>query len=1050
MSLKNIPIYAGQVTAGSHTLNVKKREANLKLKKLKFVVGGDKCKFVGYQDVADAVAQNDVVKMNSDLNGIHSMRFRLNMADQVGYWYKLRVATTVSKAVGTTATETKVVGHNGNGDSFRINAGAIYAAYGAAQTLFTQNNFPRILRADTNGDQPPFTNSITPLHAGGGGWQAGMANHSGVPSPIHILFRNTGGSVLKHANCYQCVQARLLMCSDRLTAKTGYPLCSSVSQAVCATSSTDGTKCAHSSNSGDPEWTDTLGGTTVVNLVNGTATFTDLKVQYVFGAGYRLQFMLNAGGRSTTAYAPSTVFSSGSVMLPDPSYSSGSVADPKYPWGGVNNSFFVLPHHLDVLQQVGGDGVDLNNDAVPDGVGVGMVFRLQPAVVVRGDSYAFNKNWNTHGYAAVTASIYEKSCTVAPGTKNCAQRDIRLHGRITKPVWHALTFTAEKEQPAMSPLFTESAYYWKTTGNCDHPVTSLHECVAANVELGAYPQTGTPATVNDGEKPPYCFLHDADGERQIVWNTNTNGPTTFTHDHASRPTRTLCKKHANSNDERDTVQMFFSSTLGGQVGMLWQDLRVYTNSTGVWQGDIRLDFRVGPARRDTDAFTSVLSNPFDAFLAPDPPTNLRVTSYDNLGFRVEFEPSVVSRTQPLSGFIVEIDVCRQDTGNTSCSTRPHPAYTGDPRYTMTSALGSDLSAGGGMTVDVLLNFTNPIPGQVSPMDIYLKPDLTIVAGDSIALNLGRTFRMLNNFDVTCTLEGPDGERFTITNFDKDNMVFHLQVKSGVLTATKPVYATFPVSCGIMIPGDVANEKERTKFGIFVNPLPSILHAPVLGAVTSRRFDNCKGTGADLKSFDSTSGCDVTATYVLSTLQDASSMDTAWDGQLQFGGTNVACADSALSIDASGDLNIQTPFPSNRLCVTYSAESKCKDIGGVYSSGVCCSASCVTCNGGDCSSRPGGSSGCCGGSITRDCSESIGPPCKMSSTTWYDTSTMQHSGDNGKPIGSHPGTGSETGSISSDTDAACRYTLSLSVLSCCLAWFVPVVLTPRPPALAFMP
>jgi hypothetical protein len=33
--------------------------------------------------------------------------------------------------------------------------------------------------------------------------------------------------------------------------------------------------------------------------------------------------------------------------------------------------------------------------------------------------------------------------------------------------------------------------------------------------------------------------------------------------------------------------------------------------------------------------------------------------------------------------------------------------------------------------------------------------------------------------------------------------------------------------------------------------------------------------------------------------------------------------------------------------------------------------------------------------------------------------MQHSGDNGKPIGSHPGTGSETGSISSDTDAACR-------------------------------
>jgi hypothetical protein len=93
-------------------------------------------------------------------------------------------------------------------------------------------------------------------------------------------------------------------------------------------------------------------------------------------------------------------------------------------------------------------GVDVNTDAIPDGVGVGMVFRLQPAVVIKGDSYAFNKNWNTHGYAPVTASIYEKSCTVAPDSKNCKQRDVMLHGRITKPAWHALTFTAAAEQPA--------------------------------------------------------------------------------------------------------------------------------------------------------------------------------------------------------------------------------------------------------------------------------------------------------------------------------------------------------------------------------------------------------------------------------------------------------------------------------------------------------------------------------------------------------------------------------------------------------------------------
>jgi len=1023
---------------------------------------GNKYGADAYTDLDGAVAANDVVQMNSNLGGIHSMRFRLNVANQVGFHYKLRVTALVSKAVGTTTMEEKILGRTTEHDSFRINAGAIYAAYGAQQIRFTKHNFPRIIRADipaeTYGGDRSVTNSITPLHESGGGWQAGMANHSGIPSPLYITFWGTGGNQhLKHANCYQCVQARLLMCDDRLTAKTVYPLCSSVRQALCATSSSDGTSCAHGSDSGNPEWTNTLGGTTIVNLVNGTATFTDLRVQYVFGAGYRLQFMLNAGGRSTTVYTPSTVFSSGEYPAgaiycneangwcgnteehrnaqPSTEYdfiAASDLADPKYPWGGLNNSFFVLPHHLDVLQQVGGDGVDVNNDSIPDGVGVGMVFRLQPAVVVKGDSYAFNKNWNTHGYAPVTASIYEKSCTVAPGSKNCKQRDVMLHGRITKPAWHALTFTAAAEQPAISPLFTERAYYWKTTGNCEFPVASLSECLAANIELGSQYQAFDLTTVNDATKPPYCFLHDADGERTILWNTATSGPTTFTHDHATRPTRTLCKKHANSEDERDTVQMYYSSTLGGQVGMMWQDLRVYTNSTDVWQGDIRLDFRVG-LNKDTDAFASVLSNPFDAFLAPDPPTNLRVTSYDDLGFRVEFEPSVVSRAQPLSGFIVEIDVCRQDTGNASCSTRQHPAYTSDSRYTMTSALGSDLSAGGGMTVDVLVNFTNPVPGQVSQMDIYFKPELSIFAGDSIAINLGRTFRMLDNFDVTCRLEGPDGEKLTITKFDKDNMVFHLQISAGVLAATKPVYVTFPPACGITIPGNVANEREHSKFGIFVNPLPSILHAPVFGEVTSRRFDNCKGTGADLRSFDSSSGCDVTATYVLQTLQDASSMDTAWDGQLQFGGTSVACLGSSLSVDGSGNVNIQAKFPANRLCVSYSAESKCKDLGGVYdtagNTGVCCPASCLVCGGTSCSSRPGGASSCCPAQVTRECAVGTGPghwsavgtgpPCRMTASTWFDTSTMQGSGDNGKPIGSNPGSGSATGSISSDSDPACR-------------------------------
>jgi hypothetical protein len=57
--------------------------------------------------------------------------------------------------------------------------------------------------------------------------------------------------------------------------------------------------------------------------------------------------------------------------------------------------------------------------------------------------------------------------------------------------------------------------------------------------------------------------------------------------------------------------------------------------------------------------TSVSSTPFDIFTPPSQPTNLRVYSYGPLGFRMEFEPGFISRLKPLSGFIVEVDVCDQ-------------------------------------------------------------------------------------------------------------------------------------------------------------------------------------------------------------------------------------------------------------------------------------------------------------------------------------------------------------------------------------------------------
>ena len=943
-------------------------------------------------DVVVAADAEDIVKMNANVGDKHSMRFQLNVADQVGNSYKLLLSSTaawMSDNAGSTKTKEVLVGCSTTASSFRINAGEIKAAFGASQTLFSSQLFPRIVRADSTNNLDNYSSTLN------------VQGENGLPSPLHVLFRNTGGNILQHANCHQCVQARLLMCDDGLSAKSAYPRCSSLQQARCVTSNADGSKCANS-NTGGAAFLDTLGGTTIVNMVNGTATFTDLKVHYVFGAGYRLQFMLNAGlnldGTGTPnsqAYAPTTQMTSASVMVPDPSYSTD--LDPTNAFAGVNNSFFVRPHHLHVYQNVGGDGVDLNNDDVPDGVGVGIVFRVQPAVILKGDGYDFNKNWNTHGWAPVSVLIKEASCTIASGVGNCAERDIVLYGRITKPVWHSSLFTASQSQAAVSSHFSDSAYYVKTDGNCEFPLKTLSECLAANKVLGMYGNVDADGTVdvdslNNVQFPPYCF-RTFNGKLQ--WNANTGGPTEFTHEHSSHPTTTVCRVHGESpqdEDERDTVQIKHMSTLGSRMGMLWQDLRVYTNdSESIWQGDIVPEFRVGPASTDSDAFTSVFGDRFDAFVAPDPPTNLRVTSYDDLGFRVEFEPSVVSRAQPLSGFIVEVDVCKQDSSNASCSTVRHPAYADDQRFTITSALGTDLSAGGGMTVDVLLNFTNPVPGQISPLEIFFTPELTLQIGDSIAMNLGRTFRMLSSFDATCTIEGPNGEQLNITNFDQENMVFHLTVIAGKLIATKPVYATLPVGCGITIPGDIANEQERSRFGIFVNPLPSILHAPILGDIQSRRFDNCKGTGVDFKSFDSSSGCDVTATYVLSTIQDASSMDTEWNGQLQTGGSGVACASNPLP-------GTSTPFPSNRLCSSYSAESRCKDIGGVY-----------------------GSDGACGSGNAAKCSTTVPAPCNIKSSFFADASlsTMQNSGDNGKPVGSNPASGSSKGTILSDSDEKCR-------------------------------
>ena len=206
-------------------------------------------------DTDDVDADDDIVKINANVGGAHSARFHLKVANQVGINYKLFVTATVSVTVGETAVLPMIVGcdrtnpssgieHTNTVASFRIDAGNIVAAHGLGKTLFTADSFPRVVRADTNNALANYSTTMN------------VAGENGLPTNLHILFRNTASSkaVLEHANCHQCVQARLLMCSDRLTAKSDYPRCTSVAQAVCATSSADGNMCAHGGSTGDPEW----------------------------------------------------------------------------------------------------------------------------------------------------------------------------------------------------------------------------------------------------------------------------------------------------------------------------------------------------------------------------------------------------------------------------------------------------------------------------------------------------------------------------------------------------------------------------------------------------------------------------------------------------------------------------------------------------------------------------------------------------------------------------------------------------------------------------
>ena len=56
---------------------------------------------------------------------------------------------------------------------------------------------------------------------------------------------------------------------------------------------------------------------------------------------------------------------------------------------------------------------------------------------------------------------------------------------------------------------------------------------------------------------------------------------------------------------------------------------------------------------------------------------------------------------------------------------------------------------------------------------------------------------------------------------------------------------------------------------------------------------------------------------------------------------------------------------------------CSQAGGISQNGICCLKSCGACSGDGCSRKNGGARGCCSGEIKRQCSATVGAPCRMS-------------------------------------------------------------------------
>eukprot|EP00960_Hanusia_phi_P036623 752422-Hanusia_phi.AAC.8 len=706
--------------------------------------------------VSNTVSPDGTVTLSNSSTAINIL-----VANQVGLYFLLLVN------VASAYNPTILFGAAPSQTSFSINAGSINISYGLSKEILPISD-PKVVLLDAVGSSD-------------------TSSSFGLPLPLYVQFETSDYQILAHANCLNCVQARLVKCSNSVPSQYFFDQeCTTFNQAQCATSNQNGTKCSSAGYS-STSFLETLGGTTVVHLENGTAIFTDLTVQFVAGSGYKLQFTLNAGGRYTqNDVVQSSQTKNGQTFVP-------SVG-----------SFFVRPYSLNVVQEVGGDGVDINGDNVPDGVGVDIPFRVQPAVAIAGNGYSFNKNWGQHGWIPISSQIVSSSCG-----GDCSQYNMTLYGSSTG----ASTYASE--------YLMWSSY----SGFIGSPNQNVH--LAYDLRIG-------------------------------------------------------------------------------NVGLVWQDLTIKTaNQKGVL--NVLLSFACGPRANISSISTvSTMLTYFDLFSAPSTPSNLKISDYGQLGFRIEFDPGLISREAPLSGFLVEFDICQQEK-DVSCSTVENSFYAGLGFSTpVSSILGSGLDLGGGYTQEAYISIDSKSAGNnvtISAVNVTMEIQRTIYPGDNLIFNFASLqSTLLASFDQNCTLQGANAQNFKILSYNATTSVIVMSVQDGsYLVWGSIIQFQFPYTC--LISG-----YSSPPFG------QTVLQVPVIGVNSQVQFDNCKGN----------STCLAAKTGMLPSIQDENSMDLDWNGQLQYGSTGAPCATNLTSTS-----NLK--FPSNRLCSTADSGSNGFPIGYSFAS-----------------------------------------------------------------------------------------------------------------------